>query len=161
MLAVSAAAPGAVPVPWKKSFESISARTNLLESVTAPGSRDAWAVGLRYHGQIPVRRPYVLHWNGTRWRPVTLLKAGPLVAANVVASSPTNVWVFGDLNGSSGAPEAVRWDGAAWHVIPIPAPGSSNDPVVLGPSDAWIFGGQTKCSTAAACDAVLHWDGSR
>jgi len=129
--------------------------------VTAPGRRDGWAVGLHYHGQAPIRRPYVLHWNGTVWRPVALPTAGPLVTVNVVASSPANVWVFGNLNGVSDAAEAVRWDGARWHVIRIPAAGSSDDPVVLGPSDAWILGGETVCPAAGPCDTVLHWDGSR
>jgi hypothetical protein len=43
-----------------------------LQSITAVSAKAAWAVGAYSNASGSVQRPLLMHWNGTRWTPVTL-----------------------------------------------------------------------------------------
>jgi hypothetical protein len=68
-----------------------------LNAVAAVSDTDVWAVGSATNLRGPgndVRRPYIQHWNGSRWSSVRLPRvAGTL--DSVDASSPTSVWAVG------------------------------------------------------------------
>jgi hypothetical protein len=74
---------------WQVSYRSHSATPAPLESVTAPGKNDAWAVGVTGSGASA--RPLVLHWNGSAWNK-TAMPAG-FLPVTVMSSSTHNVWV--------------------------------------------------------------------
>jgi hypothetical protein len=62
-----------------------------LSSVSGTGPDDVWATG-------------GYHWNGSNWS----LPGGPVVAGDVWAGGPNNVW------GTAGQGNVVHWDGTAW-----------------------------------------------
>jgi hypothetical protein len=108
------------------SYRSHSATAGPLQSVTAPGKKDAWAVGSTGSGASA--DPLVLHWNGSAWSRKAM-PAGFLPAA-VMSSSTHNVWIFG-----AGGGEALVYNGGSWHTTTVPddlTPGA-----VLGAS--WLL----------------------
>src|SRR5207249_1853226 len=89
------------------------------------------------------------HWNGNKWRIV--LSPNPDSTTNnlwgVAAVAPDDVWAVGDAGnggqGNSTDPLAIHWDGAAWAVVPTPAPGIGGrfEAVSTASSDrAWAVG---------------------
>lgn len=163
-LAGGAAQPAVSVAAWRVIYEAPTRYVHLA-AVVAPGRRDAWAVGLDSppHKQA---RPLVLHWSGGRWSTARI----PVMGArfdpyNVAASSPDNVWIFVTRPVAHGGQltEALRWDGASWHVEPAPPGGYSPSTVVLGRTDAWDWsstcsstgGGPVSCTTT-----TWHWNGT-
>ena len=142
----------AAPAPhWQVSYRSHSATAGPLQSVTAPGKNDAWAVGITGSGTSA--RPLVLHWNGSAWSKQAM-PAGFLPAA-VMSSSTHNVWIF-----EASGDEAMVFDGSSWHATTVPddlTPGA-----VLGASNVWGTTGST-CTggnDAICTTTVWHWDGT-
>ena len=150
MIAGTAAQAASAP-HWQVSYRSHSAVPDGLSSVTAPGKRDAWAVGIttRRNGTT---RPLVLHWNGSAWRKQVMPASfRPQFAES---SSPDDVWIFGQ----TGSMEARVWDGSTWTAVPMPQ--ISGAPfAVLGRSDVWADG-ETSCTPTACTSTVWHWDGA-
>lgn len=76
--------------------------------------RDAWVFG----GQGTA--PYVLRYDGSRWRRV----AAPLRPVGVSALSADDLWVVGPASGgpagSRSALAVARWSGGSWHVRRVP-----------------------------------------
>lgn len=98
---------------------------NHLFGVVAIGPNSAWAVGTGSGGG----RTLAERWNGHTWRIVETPNVGtnPNELDAVDAASPTNVWAIGDvLTGGLGIQsQAVRWNGVAWHEMPVEQAGSS------------------------------------
>jgi hypothetical protein len=105
------------------------------------------------------------HWNGHARQTVHIPGASDFDLEQVVASSASNVWVFGQ--GTDGL-NAFRSDGSHWHTIALPALSDTpsvqdSKAVAFGPKDAWIatwgscatVSGQRTCSSDA-----WHWNGS-
>jgi hypothetical protein len=103
--------------------------------ITAPSRKSAWAIGEIYsndHG-----RPFLVRWNGRRWRESGMPVKGYQPAA-IASSSPDDVWMFGATG--NGTPEALSWNGHQWITVlePPAATAALTGVDVLGPADVWI-----------------------
>lgn len=116
-----------------------------LADVVTVGSRDAWAVGSI--GDIDLNsRPLIRRWDGNSWRTVA---APPLPTGSrngrltkVVASSPTDVWAFGDRQVGTQIARygfGLHWNGATWKTTDF-GPSTVDSAVALGPKDVWVVG---------------------
>ena len=151
LIIAGTAAQAAASPHWQVSYRSHSATAAPLQSVTAPGKKDAWAV--RITGSGASAGPRVLHWNGSAWSKKAM-PAGFLPAA-VMSSSTHNVWVFEASGG-----EAMVFNGRSWHATTVPddfGPG-----VVLGASNVWGTTGSncTGGNNATCTTTVWHWNGT-
>ena len=122
--AAGAAAPGtarASTAPtWSRVYQASSAGTFL--SIAAISARNVWAVGLLTQGGRPLYKPFIRHFDGSAWTPVTFPRTA-MYTVRVQATSASNVWVFGytpDVQHVTTS-AAYRWDGKRWHKIPLPA----------------------------------------
>lgn len=95
----------------------------VLNSVSASGSNDVWAVG---NGLGADDRPLVLHYDGTAW---TVMPTPPFAGLygefnGVVANSPDDVWAVGrtvlDEN-DEGHALVMHWNGTSWTQAATPA----------------------------------------
>jgi hypothetical protein len=133
---------------WRPWFTSAAAQ---LTDITATGPRNAWAVG--YTGSSL----YVVHWNGSRWRPESVPGSRGFVPSGIQATSAVNVWILGDPAAGLGAEgEALVWDGSSWHSIRLPTATA----VVVGGSDVWGLGPGNGCtggSRPICSSQVWHW----
>ena len=102
--------------------------TDVLVSVAASSSADAWAVGGNY---LPIdaraSHPLVEHWNGTAWTMAAVPQQFGLAGFQAVAEgSPTDVWAVGNTGTRprTGAttiyPLVEHYDGTAWTVVTTP-----------------------------------------
>jgi hypothetical protein len=96
---------------------------NLLYDVSGTASDDVWAAGA-----LGVTPPLTLHWDGTAWSvvPAAYLPNTSFVLLAVKALGPDDVWAVGDwatLDYSKGGPAAEHWDGTAWTITKLRAPG--------------------------------------
>ncbi|MFL6072291.1 MAG: hypothetical protein ACJ73S_02610 [Mycobacteriales bacterium] len=101
--------------------------------VSASGDSDVWVVGTAIvlsgpAATKPPNRPYAAHWNGRTLVETPLPPLAPdAEVRGVLAESPTRAWAVGWYHGTgaSGRGEAegwlLRWDGTAWHQVPLPA----------------------------------------
>ena len=139
-----------------------------LFGVDATSPQDAWAVGLYVTG--PGFRAHTLteHWNGRTWAHVTSPNPAGTVTGvqlnGVAATSPSNAWAVGFVDGSSGLARTLieHWNGRVWKVQPSPNPGSYSDflqgVVAFSATNAWAVGDY---ANSAATDYTLieHWNG--
>jgi len=102
---------------------------NDLVSVSAVGTDDVWAVGLRG------LKTLALHWDGTAWAVVASpTPEGIADLAAVVAVATDDVWaVGGSVDHTANAVRTLveHWDGTGWSVV-----ASANK----GPSDNHLWG---------------------
>lgn len=117
-------------------------------SVAADSKNDAWAVGMLGSGAY---RPLIRHWNGKSWLSVSLPGSPQILTDAVTASSPKNVWIFGETKRE--VAEAFRYDGSHWHRMPVS--GGGEYAVAVGAHDLWMTGENSHG------DDVFHWNGSR
>jgi hypothetical protein len=105
-----------------------------LTGVTIAGGT-AWAVGNAGPSWDPPKKTVILRWNGSRWSRVWGPNPGydPELHA-VAATSPWNVWVAGDTQGSSGWRTSLflHWNGSAWTRVPSPESNEGNALRILG-----------------------------
>lgn len=156
--AIGLAAPGtaraAAATGWGRVFQSPVSGS--FFSMAAVGPRNIWAAGDEFtqSGNL-VYTPFIRHFNGSVWTPVTIPGAA-MTSDRVQATSGGNVWVFGLTKNPKniGASAAYRWDGAHWHRIPLPAFTYLQGTVVLGSSSVWAFG-----SSETMAGDVFHWNG--
>jgi hypothetical protein len=143
--AMSASASPAATARWRVSYVSPN-NVSQFADVVALSAHDVWAAGsVAPPGPLTAQRPILRHWNGKTWGVVALpskFSHAPLFA--IAASSPTDVWVFGqwrNAQGLDGHAFALRWTGT-WSVVGFwPTSNLVNSAVVFGPANAWIFGG--------------------
>jgi hypothetical protein len=143
--ATAAGAPG-----WHTSYLSKDTGYDefVLDSVAGVGKNDAWAVGWR---NGPGTSGVVLHWNGSKWKEVTI-PGSPGSLPVVGGSSPSDVWVLGFTTNGTGA--AWHWNGKTWTSV---ATGyHASGVAVLSPNDAWAVGGDESGKGTG-----LHWDGRK
>jgi hypothetical protein len=135
-----------------------SAPTGYLTSVVATSSTEAWAAGTVTGSTGETRNWLLLRRIGRTWRRVRPPEVQVPGQAAVAASGPKNVWVFDGW--------IQRWDGRRWHEMLSALIGQfipENSPVVLSPSDVWMYGmsfdhrlGSDYCLTS-----LEHWNGHR
>ena len=155
-VAAPVTAMASTPAVWNRIFQSRESGT--FTNVAAVSKSDVWASGfhLNANGQL-TDQPYILRFNGTTWKSVTIPGAR-MTQSTVQATSASDVWVFGLIPNPMDVAEstAYRWDGARWHKIPVPAQTYLQGTVVLGPSNVWAFG-----DSGTILGDVFHWNGSK
>lgn len=117
-----------------------------LDAVHVVAPNDVWIVGTR--GRERGTDAVALHWNG-HWRVMGFPNLrGHERAFDLDAARPDSVWAVGwRFVPEQAYPYAIRWDGAEWNALDVPA---SNDGGVL---EAMAFDGQ-----GAMWAAGSHWD---
>ena len=125
---------------------------------TAAISKDnIWAVGQATTAAgKPIYRPFIRHFNGSRWQVITIPHATTSRADWVSASSASNVWVGGLENNPIATTVVYRWNGAHWAKIPLPAMTYLQGVTALGPRNVWAFG-----TSGTVGDDIFHWNGSK
>ncbi len=131
---------------WQPFYTSTQAG---FSSITSTGPDAAWAVGTTRNGA-----PFLLEWNGTRWRSAEAPGGQGFVPYYVQATASNDVWVIGV--GSTDA--AYHWNGKSWHSVALPVPIYAT---VVSSTDVWGFGGSVPpCTVAkpATCRSrVWNW----
>jgi hypothetical protein len=176
LLAVGAAAlpAQAAAIPGWRVNAAISVRNQavLVTGVTAVTARDAWSTGIAITSKGAFT-PEVRHWTGKSWAAVKLpakvarswASAEP-IQTTVGASSASNVWIFGGLQGAA----YVRLNGSRWSVGHLPGNNPAagkiieiNAVTVLGRSDVWAFGATDDVATDQPTETpyAAHFNGSR
>jgi len=96
------------------------ANDNFLVGVAALSPGNVWAVGEYSAGTAD--HSLIVHWNGTRWRPVPSPGSG---LDGVAGASARNIWAVGEsINGLASHTLIVHWNGTRWRRVPSPDPGS-------------------------------------
>jgi hypothetical protein len=110
----------------------------LLGGVAALSVNNAWAVGETVTANSS--RTLILHWNGSKWSPVTNPKpiTGGLIA--ISAESAHDIWAVG-FDGSQGEYFLVmHWNGKAWSRQAIPEVNGALDGVAAAGNTVWAVG---------------------
>jgi hypothetical protein len=120
--------------------------------VAATSARDAWAVG------DDANNPLILHWNGSRWRPVTAANPSPgqddLDA--VAARTARDAWAVGARGGNA---LVEHWNGSAWKSVPNPRLSGGSllvGVVAMSATNAWAVGGT---GSPTSTPLIEHWNG--
>lgn len=131
--------------------------SDILTSVSALSSTDAWAVG----GEV-------LHWDGMKWNSVPAPLPNNVneqaTLNGVAAIAGNDVWAAGEFDDfTTGSVHALmeHWDGTAWSSVNIPRPGISSllsGITAFSANDIWASGFfQT---SGALLPLFEHWDGT-
>jgi hypothetical protein len=129
--------------------EAVSPLLKTLHSVSVLSARNAWAIGNDSTGA-----QVVAQWDGQQWKnmplPSSLVgKTGYL--SQIVAVTPTNIWVVGTSSDDHQASNALlaHWNGKSWRQIPFSLQASLNLPInvaeglaVYGGHQLWIVGNE-------------------
>ncbi len=135
-----------------------------LLSVSADGGADVWAVGSivtqSESGNADLgMRPLVLHWDGRRWSAVALDSTPAGELDQIVAVTPSDVWIAADGLNQNERPFIRHWNGARW--IAVRAPFGRRDPITgfaaTSSEDAWAVGAMNIRGHSRTLAA--HWDG--
>lgn len=117
---------------YPRDIENPPTTVNRLYGVSGTSASDVWAVGYAlYPGSPSVYRPVIHHWDGSTWQ----LVSNPVPAGNlsdVSAKAPDDVWAVGGDTG----PLVLRYQGATWDKIPLPAKVSGCAPTDVEKVDA-------------------------
>ena len=115
----------------------------ILYGVAATSRGNAWAVGEAYNANVRAVATLLLHWNGSKWTPVTSPKPVPGRFTAVAATSADNAWAVGEIDTPSRPVTYVlHWNGKAWSVPKSPAPVqyASYAGIAASAANAWIVG---------------------
>jgi hypothetical protein len=129
-------------------------------SVAALSPSSAWAVG--DYNPPGGYRPFVEHWNGSRWKFMAPLPdlGDSTSPYDVSATAADDVWVVGERSvGKKVSPFIAHWDGLKWSTQTWPVVGHSlyalSGVTAIAPDDVWAVGEQQSHVLA------LHWDGDQ
>jgi hypothetical protein len=156
---------GALIERWNGQRWSIAAAPLLrgasLESVSASGARNVWAVG----GQL------IEHWNGVRWRIVPPAPSPGSILNAVVARTPRDAWAVGVRSRGGGGKTLIEhWNGTGWSVVPSPGPTAARSQrayailqavTALSPRNVWAAGYSGAVRSSGTRTLIEHWDGRR
>jgi hypothetical protein len=137
----------------------------VISSAAVFSLSDAWAFGLSGAGGSALV-PYAAHFNGHRWKQVTL----PVAPDGVSALSSGDLWVYGTtaatLTSSHAAFAAAWWTGSGWHTVKLPnlhlAAGAFMQPnsiLALSDHNVWASGTLGKDQGIGNGVVLLHWNG--
>jgi hypothetical protein len=89
-----------------------------LTAVSADGSHDAWAVGVKVNPSHPTRaaKPAVEHWNGKGWQQATA-PAEAVELDSVSAPASDDVWVSGLHSELNGPARVWHFNGRSWKQV--------------------------------------------
>jgi len=144
-----------------------------LFAVDGVSQDETWAVGETFLVRADAfeRHPLIAHWDATTgtWSLVVRPDLrGTLY--DVVALSPTNVWVVGRYDTFTplvdDKPLIMHWDGSRWSIVPSPSLGYDSGLTgiaALSPTDIWAVGSFDQYllpGTSGARTMAQHWDGT-
>jgi hypothetical protein len=115
-----------------------------LHGLAASSASDVWAVGTRIRNDYKDFDLLLEHWDGVRWRQVSVAGAPP--AAAIAVMSPSSAWAAGNADSSQRV--LVRWDGRRWSLKPGQI--AASDIAAAGANAAWVVGG-----------GIASWEGQR
>lgn len=151
----------AVPLP---QFSAGPNPSFFLGAVSAVSSSDVWATGFAENvNNQNFQKPFVLHWNGTRW--ALSFVPNPGVEGSelrgITALSAHDVFAVGEtLSDGSLLTLAERFNGTTWTAIPSPDPGFTGPLINSGLTAAgsarglvWAVGFQNRLGQC--CDQPL------
>ena len=136
---------------WQRVYRNSAKTENSLYSVAALSGSDQWAVGVWGNSAL------VMHGNGSRWSRVTVPGQAGAELFQVAATSPDNVWAFGNRGGSTGV--VLRYDGTSWQPVALPSGVIPNEAAVLSSTDVWI-GSQEGCTGTSCTTDMYQWNGA-
>lgn len=148
-VAIALPADGAAAPGWRIVKALKDCGDGSLESVTATGPDDAWALGQpNPDATAPSCWADVEHWNGAYWKRVPVPPGLALdgfeefFTQPIAASSGTDAWIFpvALTKTDSLVYYALQWSGKHWHKVRLPAGLVVQSAVAPGPRDAWVFG---------------------
>lgn len=142
-----------------------------LNTVVAISPSDVWAAGDQDHAAGETTS-LIEHWDGSAWNVVpgpaqpehTSMSIGDL--ARVPGTS--TLWGVGSIVSTEQPPAfirqpiAARWDGGAWHMVPVRIPpiwGAFNAVAAAGPNDVMAVGDRSR-PNGPGKTLSEHWDGS-
>jgi len=137
---------------------------NSLRAIVALSANDVWAVG--YYQSSVGNQMLMLHWDGSAWTWV----AGPNLPNTVSflhgvsATAANDVWAVGyyaNVGSSTYQTLTVRWDGAAWSLIPSPRPFTSSTlkaVSAISRTDVWTVG---YAIAPGSVPIIFRWNGSQ
>jgi hypothetical protein len=136
-----------------------------ISAAAVLGRNNAWAFGSEGLGSGGPVTPYAAHYNGKTWTQVSL----PVIPTGASAVSASDIWVYGQLPGTSPAVYAVsRWNGHKWITRKLPnlhlgagyflVPGNI---VALNADDVWVDGTLGKGMGVGDGVVLLNWNGSK
>lgn len=139
--------------------------SNVLTSVAAVSSTDAWAVGLSQPAPNTSRSTLTEHWNGSAWAIV----ASPNVAGysnslfSVKADSANDYWAVGRAHSTTADQTlAEHWNGSSWTITTTPNPATHSVLVavkVLSSTNVWAVGYQS-ADNLIFTTLIEHWNGT-
>ena len=97
---------------------------NDLTGLSCPGHRTCVAAGWLLNGRSPFSQPLAMRWDGSKWRLLHPLSAGPVTALDGISCAhPAECMAIGAYLGKSGTHGllAESWNGTRWRVLPTAA----------------------------------------
>jgi hypothetical protein len=119
--------------------------SDFISDASAPGSRDIWAIS-SYGG-------YALRFDGTRWRLMGRWRQ-PGSFSDIVATSPSNAWIFGTSAAGYRGLGTWHYDGRSWRLVLGAAADIYRASAVSG-RDVWGI------EATQRGDEILRFDGRR
>jgi hypothetical protein len=118
--------------------------------IAASNGKNAWTAG-----SVDFTSNVVFHWNGHKWKQVTLPSSGAdaMGIAAIATSGAKNTW----LAGGSGSMSSQHWNGQTWTEFPVPA-NIQITALATTSKHTWAAGYDN--SVVPARPAVLRWNGS-
>jgi hypothetical protein len=168
------------PVPQAPPVADTGGPYDSLESVSATGGDDVWAVGSSVNVPETASKTLAVHWDGTAWTIVPTPNIAPEpgtgavdnTLTSVAAIAPDDAWAVGSFEEqglslsvpTTSRPLALHWNGTGWLVVSLPdvGQGELDGVAALGPSDVWAVGHTitTAGNDYALHPLLLHWDGT-
>jgi hypothetical protein len=144
---------------------------NVLESVVAIASTDAWAVGYSRPDNSSARQSLTEHWNGSAW---SIVSNAPAASASntlfaVAAIASNDVWAVGVsvFSSTQWVSLVMHWDGVSWALFTAtPSKGAFGTVYQLfgvrfvTSTNVWAVGDVQSSSASVPTAFIEHWDGS-
>jgi hypothetical protein len=140
---------------------------NVLASVSAASTKDAWAVGTYYPSATSPLATLAHHFDGTHWTAYPLPNVGTQENCLLAVSmpSPGKAWAVGYyIDGKFEQKTLIEhFDGNVWSVVPSESPGQAHNILygvaAISDRDVWAVGAKQD-SAGLWRTLAEHWDGS-
>jgi len=153
-----------VPIPGTDGY--------YYSGIKAISAYDVWLSGFAWDGTTGNTRGFVQHWDGARWRLVTLPALGDdFDISSIDARGSQDVWIAGtDYTDKATSGERIlilHWNGHDWKRFPAPATTMVIQRVAriraVARDDVWIAGMGQRDPYGSDIDRplIFHWDGTR
>ena len=139
---------------------------NVLSSVAATATGDAWAVGFARPDQVSARSTLTEHWDGSSWTiapsPNVLGESNSLFS--VKGDAANDYWAVGrSITSTAYHNLAEHWNGIAWAISPVqPSAYTFSQLIavkVLSSTDVWAVGTQSN-DQLNYYPVIQHWNGT-